>query len=260
MHAWPELYFQGIGWVRFEPTPAARVAQHAELDGRREPRPDQPDARRRAPRRSRRARADDPEIDRPNGDRNLPTDSGVAAVGGGNWFTNGGGRLIGIVGRGDPAALHPVADPQPDPAPRGSPESPAELGPRACGPRSGTPPATSDWTGPTSPRRGRPASGSSRSCLLTRSPQAIRLARGIEALRYAGDASPTVDLRAEAAAVRKALWTQAPRLRRWRARLLPPSWRWYLNRGSTEASDLLDEFDLLLARLRSLALRRRHAG
>ena len=26
MHAWPELYFQGIGWVRFEPTPAARVA------------------------------------------------------------------------------------------------------------------------------------------------------------------------------------------------------------------------------------------
>jgi transglutaminase-like putative cysteine protease len=26
-HAWPELYFEGIGWVRFEPTPAARVQQ-----------------------------------------------------------------------------------------------------------------------------------------------------------------------------------------------------------------------------------------
>jgi transglutaminase-like putative cysteine protease len=25
-HAWPELYFQGYGWVRFEPTPAARTA------------------------------------------------------------------------------------------------------------------------------------------------------------------------------------------------------------------------------------------
>jgi hypothetical protein len=25
-HAWPELYFQGSGWVRFEPTPAARAA------------------------------------------------------------------------------------------------------------------------------------------------------------------------------------------------------------------------------------------
>ncbi|WP_088289343.1 DUF3488 and transglutaminase-like domain-containing protein [Kineosporia sp. A_224] len=26
-HAWPELYFDGVGWVRFEPTPAGRVAQ-----------------------------------------------------------------------------------------------------------------------------------------------------------------------------------------------------------------------------------------
>lgn len=25
MHAWPELYFEGVGWVRFEPTPAART-------------------------------------------------------------------------------------------------------------------------------------------------------------------------------------------------------------------------------------------
>ena len=25
MHAWPELYFQGSGWVRFEPTPASQA-------------------------------------------------------------------------------------------------------------------------------------------------------------------------------------------------------------------------------------------
>lgn len=25
MHAWPELYFDGVGWVRFEPTPAGRA-------------------------------------------------------------------------------------------------------------------------------------------------------------------------------------------------------------------------------------------
>lgn len=25
MHSWPELYFEGVGWVRFEPTPAART-------------------------------------------------------------------------------------------------------------------------------------------------------------------------------------------------------------------------------------------
>jgi hypothetical protein len=39
--------------------------------------------------------------------------------------------------------------------------------------------------------------------------------------------------------------------------LLPPSWRWYLNRGSAEASDLLDEFDLLLARIRNTLVPRR---
>src|SRR5690606_36499419 len=26
-HAWPELYFQGTGWVRFEPTPAGVAGQ-----------------------------------------------------------------------------------------------------------------------------------------------------------------------------------------------------------------------------------------
>ena len=34
-HAWPELYFQNVGWVRFEPTPAARTGappQWAQLD------------------------------------------------------------------------------------------------------------------------------------------------------------------------------------------------------------------------------------
>jgi transglutaminase-like putative cysteine protease len=26
-HAWPELYFEGVGWIRFEPTPATRTGQ-----------------------------------------------------------------------------------------------------------------------------------------------------------------------------------------------------------------------------------------
>jgi transglutaminase-like putative cysteine protease len=29
MHAWPELYFEDVGWVRFEPTPAARAGAAA---------------------------------------------------------------------------------------------------------------------------------------------------------------------------------------------------------------------------------------
>jgi hypothetical protein len=87
--------------------------------------------------------------------------------------------------------------------------------------------------------------------------QALRLARGIESFRYAGDSELSLDLREETEAVRQALWSQAKVVRRWRARLLPPSWRWYLNRGSAEASDLLDDFDLLLARIRSAVLPRR---
>ena len=31
-HAWPEMYFAGVGWVRFEPTPGSRVGRHAVLD------------------------------------------------------------------------------------------------------------------------------------------------------------------------------------------------------------------------------------
>ena len=27
LHAWPEMYFQGVGWVRFEPTPQARTGE-----------------------------------------------------------------------------------------------------------------------------------------------------------------------------------------------------------------------------------------
>ena len=27
LHTWPELYFEGVGWVRFEPTPAARAEE-----------------------------------------------------------------------------------------------------------------------------------------------------------------------------------------------------------------------------------------
>ncbi len=32
MHAWPELYFEGVGWVRFEPTPPARTGAAPEFE------------------------------------------------------------------------------------------------------------------------------------------------------------------------------------------------------------------------------------
>jgi hypothetical protein len=88
-------------------------------------------------------------------------------------------------------------------------------------------------------------------------PAALRVARGVEAVRYAGRDDVAVDVREDTEAVRRALWARADLSRRIRARLLPPSWRWYLSRGSSEASDLLDEFDLALARLRSAVIPRR---
>ena len=33
LHAWPELYFAGIGWLRFEPTPGVGTAVHSSIPG-----------------------------------------------------------------------------------------------------------------------------------------------------------------------------------------------------------------------------------
>jgi len=258
MHAWPELYFQGFGWIRFEPTPPARVAATpAWTVGAGSNSIDPTTAPSTAPITP--GGTEDPLIDKPNGDRNLPNDSGVAVIDQGNWFTNGGGRAIGITA----GVLLLLCIPwlirsltrrkrfSRPPGRAGAEGLWAEI-------RDTSRDLGLDWSDISTPRK-------TGDWLLTKlpddlHPQAVRLARGIEALRYAGDVNPTTDLRPEAAAVRKGLWSGARSRRRWRARLLPPSWRWYLNRGSTEASDLLDEFDLLLARLRSLVLPRRHAN
>ncbi|GAA3087453.1 transglutaminase-like putative cysteine protease [Kribbella aluminosa] len=256
MHAWPELYFQGTGWVRFEPTPSARVAT---TPGWTVPasgttttpttpttsEPATPGGKQTAP------------IDKPRHDPNLPDQTGTA-IGSGNWFRNGGGQAIaGVLG-----VILLICIPwlvrtltrrrrylRP-PGRAGAEGLWAEV-------RDTARDLHLDWSDISTPRQ-------SGQWLVSKLPEethpaARRLARGIEALRYAGDSNLELDLRDDTAAVRQALWVQAPTRRRWRARLLPPSWRWYLSRGTAEASDLLDEFDLLLARLRSLLLRKRTA-
>ena len=152
MHAWPELYFQGIGWVRFEPTPAARVASTPNWTVA--PTQDRPDdgAEHRADQSGGHRGPGDREAE---GDRNLPDASGVAVIDSGNWFTNGGGRAIAI-GAGVILLLsipwlirltrrRRFAKP---PGYFGAEGLCAEI--RTC-------PATWDWTGPTSPRHARPA-------------------------------------------------------------------------------------------------------
>ncbi|HWD78861.1 MAG TPA: transglutaminase domain-containing protein, partial [Kribbella sp.] len=239
MHAWPELYFQGVGWVRFEPTPSARVAttpgwtvaaNEPSITPSTSPTsgPTTPGDKTTAP------------IDKPRHDPNLPDQSGGTVVGGGNWFTRGGGQAIAgglgvVLLLCIPWLIRTLTRRRRflrPPGRAGAEGLWAEL-------RDTSRDLGLDWSEISTPRQ-------TGQWLVSKLPDethpaASRLARGIEALRYAGAENLELDLRADAADVRKALWTQAPARRRWRARLLPPSWRWYLSRGTNEASDLLDE-------------------
>ena len=257
MHAWPELYFDSIGWVRFEPTPATRVTSTPDWTVPSSNPTNPTTAPTTAP--TTPGQTQDPEIDKPNNDRNLNDDNGAAAFDSGNWFSNGGARTIGIVavvvlGLLIPWILRSLN------RRRRFARPPGRVGAEGLWSeiRDTSRDLGLDWSDVSTPRQ-------VGEWLTTKLPDdahppALRLARSIEAMRYAGAADLTTDLRPDATVIRKALWKQATTRRRWRARLLPLSWRWYLSRGTTEASDLLDEFDLLLARLRSMILRRRHAG
>ncbi|MFC0624324.1 transglutaminase TgpA family protein [Kribbella deserti] len=256
LHAWPELYFEGSGWVRFEPTPAQRIAtpppwslsnDDATIDDPT-PTPTTAPTTGTTP-------TTDPDDPR-NENRNLPDDRGVAATPTTNWWNSGGSTIvlttIGVLlllcvpwlirtltrrrrfmrppGRQSAEALWAEMR-----------DTSRDIGLEWSD--TATPRQLGDWLRTQLPETNHPA--------------VIRLARGVESVRYAGREPSELDLREDAEEVRKALWSTAKWTRRWRARLLPPSWRWYLNRGSAEASDLLDEFDLALARLRTTLLPRR---
>ncbi|QNE22144.1 transglutaminase domain-containing protein [Kribbella qitaiheensis] len=260
MHAWPELYFQGVGWVRFEPTPPTRAATTPSWTDSAGAAINTPTtAPTSAP--STPGDGESPDISKPKNPKDVPDTAGAGPIDAGNWFTNGGGKAIGLM----LGVLLLLCIPwlirvltrrkrfARAPGRAGVEGLWAEI-------RDTTRDLGLDWSDTATPRQigdwlvsELPADAH---------PAAVRLARGLEAVRYAGLTDLQVDLRAEARTVRKALWGQAKFVRRWRARLLPPSWRWYLNRGSSEASDLLDEFDLALARLRSFLLpgRGRHAN
>ncbi|WBQ02599.1 transglutaminase family protein [Kribbella sp. CA-293567] len=255
MHAWPELYFGGIGWVPFEPTPSARISTTPDWTQPGSAVTTSPTtAPSTAP--TTPGQTFDPGIDRPENPRNLPGDQGLTPISGGNWFTNGGAKIIGLVLAvilllGVPWLIRTLTRRK-----RFS-RVPSRLGIEGLWAevRDTSRDLGLEWSEISTPRQ-------LGDWLVARlpeetKPQALRLARGVEAMRYAGQDSTFPDLRTEAEAVRKALWRDISLARRWRARLLPPSWRWYLNRGSSEASDLLDEFDLLLARIRSAVLPRR---
>ncbi|MDX6258821.1 MAG: hypothetical protein QOH84_509 [Kribbellaceae bacterium] len=258
MHAWPELYFEGSGWVRFEPTPSVRAATTPNWTNPSNLNTSNPSiAPTTAP--TTPGTSTDPELGRTANDHNLPADTGLVSSGGGNWFSNGGGKIIGlslavILLLCVPWLIRTLTRRKRFSRP------PSRIGIEGLWAevRDTARDLGLDWSEIATPRQ-------LGDWLVTKvpeetQPQALRLARGVEAIRYAGLDDALPDLRTEAEAVRKALWIDTRFIRRWRARMLPPSWRWYLNRGSAEASDLLDEFDLLLARIRSALLPHRHAN
>jgi transglutaminase-like putative cysteine protease len=257
MHAWPELYFQGVGWVRFEPTPGQRVATiptWTDSTGTSSNTNDPSVAPTTAPT-TPGAAATNP-IDKPNPDR-VTDAGGIAVTDTGGWWGSGGGKAVGGVAAGllvlcIPWLIRTLV------RRRRFARLPGRAGVESLWAeiRDSARDLGLDWAETATPRQ--LGDWLTERLPDTVHPEMIRLARGVESIRYAGRDHP-VDLRKEAATVRRALWAQAKLARRWRARLLPPSWRWYLSRGSAEASDLLDEFDLALARLRS-AILPRHAG
>jgi transglutaminase-like putative cysteine protease len=259
MHAWPELYFQGSGWIRFEPTPAQRVADTpAWTDSAGVPGGPEVTAAPPAVPTAEDSAAENP-LDRPNPNRNLPDDNGIAVAEAGGWWSHDSVRIAAGVTGGllvlcIPWLIRTLVRRRRFARPPGRiaveglwaevRDTARDLG--LDWSDTATPRQLGEWLGERLPDGVRP--------------QVNRLARGVESVRYAAHQDPTVDLRAEANAVRRSLWARAKFSSRWRARLLPPSWRWYLNRGSSEATDLLDAFDLILARLRSAVLPRRHAN
>jgi transglutaminase-like putative cysteine protease len=255
MHAWPELYFDGVGWVRFEPTPALASAIPPAWSIPTNPDPGQ------SPSTTPTALPTSGESDnahQPNFPNEEDVKDGAAgtAQDTGGWWSHPAVRW-GTAGVGAIAlALLPWL---------------VRILVRRR--RFGRAPGTAaveglwaelrdtardlglDWRDSSTPRQ-------TGAWLQTKLPpdqraQATRLARVVEQSRYAGAAPSDIDVRAEAVAIRTALIGSATVAGRWRARLLPRSWRWYLSRGTSEASDLLDQFDLGLARMRSFLVPRR---
>ncbi|MFB7331784.1 DUF3488 and DUF4129 domain-containing transglutaminase family protein [Streptomyces adustus] len=101
-HAWPELYFQGVGWTRFEPTPTRGSApSYTQPESSGSSTPDEPQASRSAgsaasdaPVASTSCSAQDKKLEGCAGA--LPADSARQDGGGGHWYETVGWILLGL--------------------------------------------------------------------------------------------------------------------------------------------------------------------
>lgn len=262
-HAWPELYFDNIGWVAFEPTPAVRTGEPPPwargdagpaLPGSN-PRPEQTTAPGEglgtSPRVAER---------RPNLPEFAPVPGGAGATG----QAGGGFPVLPVVVSLSLLVLLAV------------PALARLLIRRRRWGRAGDPAgqvaaAWADlqdalldvghaWVPSDSPRAGVNRVVRDRSLAGEPAAAAQRLVAAVERARYAPRLGEVTDPRADLATVRAGLLASATPVARWRARLLPRSTRALATEVADRVADVLDGVDRMIARVsgwvsRRLALR-----
>jgi transglutaminase-like putative cysteine protease len=264
-HAWPEAWFEGAGWIRFEPTPRsdgqtvipgyALPAAGSAAGGADDPSAPDPSA---AP--------DDPApgTTTQDGQDRLDPDSGLALPT--DQDGNGAGRsvLLSLWAAGAlgivllallPWAVHGIrlrrrwAAPGPLVAWQQVRDDARDVG--------------HVWRPADSPRAAAAHLAATRGLSGPGSSALDRVARAAEQARYARTPETQLgSLRSDAAVVRAALLAAAGRRARWRARLLPTSTlHWAASRSGTFVADALDRFDEAWSAVRRrLGLGRTHAA
>lgn len=260
-HAWPELYFEGAGWVPFEPTPAIRTgeppswAQAATAGGpdggATDPGTDANSGGAGAlnPRVEERRRSDIPGL-------LLDTPAGPAAIGAGPVQVPVIPLLIGLgilLLLATPGVVRLVVRRRRWSGAHGA----AEKARAAWADLQDT--ATDfgySWLAPDTPRAGIDRLVRDRALTAEPAQAAHRLAMATERARYAPEMAEVGDLRADVDAVRSGLAGSSSGFTRWRARLLPRSTRSVSTAIGERFADGLDAFDRATARITTGLTRR----
>lgn len=242
-HSWPELYFEGVGWMRFEPTPAVRAGGAPAWT--RPPAPAAPPQE--VPGAAAPSAAPQAPLLQPDGGQPAQ-DAGMSET---PWWEEAWARVpwraVGIAAVALLLAALPMAARRLTTAVRWRRAS-----------RSGTAVETAwtelgervgdlwgSWPRTATPRQHEQALTPS---LDAAGVQALaRVARAVERSRYAATAGAPSDLRSDVEVVVQRLSARVPRAQRWQAVLLPRSgWRRIRAVGSV-AGRALERLDRLLA-------------
>lgn len=279
-HAWPEVYFEGFGWVPFEPTPSSSVGGAVTPAWAPDPnRPDDPDQTpSAAPGAGPTADPDNPFQDR------LP--EGEVPIGGGAGVDDTGSSWRGLVAAGAALLIGLLATPalsrlrmrrlrlrraraaRASRAPAGPPPPPGPSGLTVTG--DGSPERAQahaawdelidtmvDFRIPLDPAETPrlTAARVARHCYLEADPKAAahRLGQAEERARYARTPVPPDGLLDALRAVRRAVSASATRTARVRAAVLPPStwqrWRAAAVNAAAGMAETTNRWAELLARL-----------